>query len=309
MLDAQLPQTVRVSNPEITHVPHGSTPCCDSKEGCGNCMKGGMPLKKEVLSFITLFMVGVATLLAVLLISEKRQNLSLQQSEGNDTSAPATQQMKYELPKPKVISKYVELPDPKLSGSLSVEQAIYERRSKRFFSQEPVTMQELSQILWSAQGITDESGHRVAPSARNIYPYTLYVVVRNVAGLPAGLYVYDQVENRLGDLAVANAGELLAQSGVQDNSQKAPVVIVMAASFAKAQEKFPDDPKSVTFLEGGHIGQNIYLQAEALKMATVVTAGFDTVKVGSALQLDPQEYIVYLVPFGHIGEAPVEAKE
>lgn len=309
MLDAQLPQTVGVNSPEISHAPHVTTPCCDSNEGCGNCMKGGMPLKKEALSFITLLMVGVATLLAVLLISEKRQNLSLQQSDGGDTAAPAAQEMKYELPKPKVISKYVDLPEPVLSGTMSVEEAIYERRSKRFFSEEAVTMQELSQILWSAQGVTDESGHRVAPSARNIYPYTLYVVVRNVAGLPAGLYVYDQVENRLGDMAVANAGELLAQSGVQDNSQKAPVVIVMAASFAKAQEKFPDDPRSVTFLEGGHIGQNIYLQAESLKMATVVTAGFDTAKVGAALQLDPQEYIVYLVPFGHIGEAPVEVEE
>lgn len=279
--------------------------CCSSEEGCGTCMKGGFPMKKEALSFITLIMVAATTVLSVLLINEKRANLTsmVLDSKSNVDSVTKT----YEMPAVKSISEKVELPTPKIMGKMSVEEAIQIRRSKRIYSEEPVTMSELSQILWSAQGVTDDKGHRTAPSARGVYPYSLYVVVRNVEGLESGLYLYDSESHTLGNLNLANAGELLATSGVQDNSQKAPIVIAMAAAFAKTAVSFPDNPEEVTFLEGGHIGQNIYLQAEAMKMATVVTAGFDAAKVGEILGLDKNETIVYLIPFGHVGvEATTE---
>ncbi|MBU0974765.1 SagB/ThcOx family dehydrogenase [Patescibacteria group bacterium] len=272
---------------------------CSSEEGCETCMKGGFPMKKEALSFITLAMIAVTTVLAVLLINEKRANLS---SPALDSKATVESVAKtYEMPAIKATSEKIELPDPKITGKMSVEEAIQIRRSKRVYSEEPVTLSELSQILWSAQGITDESGHRTAPSARSVYPYSLYVVVRNVEGLDSGLYLYDPESHTLGNLDLANAGELLATSGVQDNSQKAPVVIAMTAVFAKTAVSFPDNPEEVTFLEGGHIGQNIYLQAESMKMATVVTAGFDVAKIGEILGLDRNETIVYLIPFGHPG--------
>lgn len=278
-----------------------SKDCCGSEEGCGQCMKGGFPLKKEFLSFLTLFLVGTATVLSVLFIDAKRDLLAVQ-SESSSKVTEKVSAKTYEMPVIKSIKEVVKLPSPKLSGKLSVEEAIQTRRSKRVFSDEPVTASQLGQILWSAQGITDEAGHRTAPSARSVYPYSLYVVVRNVTGIDSGLYLYNPVDHSLGSLGLANAGEILASSGVQDNSQKAPVVIAMTAAMAKAAVSFPDNPEEVAFLEGGHIGQNIYLQAESLKMATVVTAGFDAAKVGEMLGLDKNEVIVYLVPFGHIGE-------
>jgi len=282
-----------------------SKDCCSNDESCGTCMKGGFPMKKEALSFITLIMVAATTMLSVLSINEKRANLSsiVLDSKSDVGSVAKT----YEMPAVKSISEKIELPTPKITGKMSVEEAIQTRRSKRVYSEEPVTMSELSQILWSAQGVTDDKGHRTAPSARGVYPYSLYVVVRNVEGLESGLYLYDSESHTLGNLGLANAGELLAASGVQDNSQKAPIVIAMAVAFAKTAVSFPDNPEEVTFLEGGHIGQNIYLQAEAMKMATVVTAGFDAAKVGEILGLDKYETIVYLVPFGHLGvEVPAE---
>lgn len=281
-----------------------------STENCGRCMKGGFPVKQEILSFVTLFFIGLATILGILLINEKRETLTLVQTyQGNSESDSQEQSMAkiYEMPVAKTVKATIQLPAAKTSGTMSVEEALQIRRSKRVYSDQPVTMQELSQILWSAQGITNDLGNRTAPSARGVYPYSLYVVVRNVDGLANGLYLYDPTTNTLGDLGLADAGDLLTAAEVQDNSQKAPVVIAMAAAYARAQEKFPDNPEEVTHLEGGHIGQNIYLQAEALEMATVVTAGFDTVKVGDALGLDKNERIVYLVPFGHPGvEVPAE---
>ncbi|MBP7842718.1 SagB/ThcOx family dehydrogenase [Candidatus Woesebacteria bacterium] len=283
--------------------------CCNKPEGCGNCMKGGMPLKKEMLSFMTLFLIGVVTVLTVLLVTEKRAKLS-------DLPAPAGEPaqvsvMKYEMPAVPSVREVIQLPDPKLKGTLSVEAALQARRSRRFFSDEAVTMQELSQILWSAQGMTDEAGHRAAPSARSAYPFSVYVVVRNVADLDAGLYVYNPKDHTLGSLGLANAGEKLIAAGVQDNSQKSPVVLALVAAPAIMQAIAPtNDPMPNINLEAGHIGQNIYLQVEALQMATVVTGGFDKNKVAAALELDPVNQVVsYLVPFGNIGEAPVEVKE
>jgi SagB-type dehydrogenase family enzyme len=279
--------------------------CCVPGKNCATCMKGGFPMKKEALSFVTLIMVAVATLLGVLLINEKRANLSLPTS-GSEVGEKKMAKT-YEMPALKAIKKEIELPDPDTTGKMSVEKAIQIRRSKRVYSDDPVLLSELSQVLWSAQGVTDDSGHRAAPSARGVYPYSLYVVVRDVEDLEDGLYLYNPESHTLGDLGLANAGELLAASGVQDNSQKAPVVIAMTASFAKAAEKFPDNPETVTLLEGGHIGQNISLQIESLEMATVVTAGFDAAVVGEALGLDKNESIVYLIPFGHVGvEVPAE---
>lgn len=280
--------------------------CCNKPEGCGNCMKGGMPLKKEALSFITLLLIGVTTILSVLLITEKRAKLAYQPAPVGDTTKVAM--MKYEMPAVKSVREVIQLPDPKLAGTISVESALQTRRSRRFFSESPVTLQELSQILWSAQGETDEAGHRTAPSARSAYPFSVYVVVRNVESLDAGLYVYNPKEHTLGSLGLANAGEKLIVAGVQENSQKAPVVLALVAVPAIMQAIAPtSDPMPNVYFEAGHIGQNIYLQVEALQMATVVTGGFDKNKVAEALELDPINQVVsYLVPFGHIGEAPAE---
>lgn len=274
--------------------------------GCNNCIKGGIPLKKEWMSLFVIALLISTTILSVLFINAKREIWQIKNNQVAQDSYTTKSETKksYSLPKTKTILSYVALPEAKKVGKMSVEQAIQERRSKREFTEKPVSLAELSQVLWSAQGITKKSTtdaphKRTAPSARETYPYTLYVVVRNVVGLEQGLYVYDPVENKLGNLGMANAGDMLNSANVQPNSQTAPAVIVMSAAYGKVVEKFPNNLESVTLLEGGHIGQNIYLQIESLGMGTVVTAGFDVNKVREALQLDQAETPVYLVPFGH----------
>ncbi len=305
--DSTIPE--KVTQPAQTVLQHNGKDCCNKPEGCGNCMKGGMPLKKEMLSFMTLLLIGVTTVLAVLLVNEKRAKLSTVSAPAGENQPVAMQ--KYALPAVPSISEVIQLPDPKLKGALSVEAALQIRRSKRFYSEVPVTMQELSQVLWSAQGVTNELGNRTAPSAKGAYPFSIYVVVRNAENIKAGLYLYNPTDHTLGNLGLANAGEKLIAAGVQDNAQKAPVVMVLAASPAKMTSKFPDaDPMPNVYLEAGHIGQNIYLQAESIKMATVVSGGFSKDKVAEAIGLDPvNQSVIYLVPFGHIGEAPAGDSE
>lgn len=270
---------------------------------CDQCLKGGMPLKRELLSFFVILLIGLSTLLTVLFVNEKRKSVVYAPTtEVEQTAEVARDQKKYEMPSVKTMIAMVDLPSPVLTGTSDLEEVIANRRSRRTFAETPVTLENLSQVLWSAQGITDkEHGYRAAPSGKSAYPYTMYVVVRNVEDLKPGLYEYLPEKNQLGDLGMANAGDILAGAGVQDGAIKAPVVLVMAAAPAKMVGKFPDsDPMKNVYLEAGHIGQNIYLEVESLDMATVVMGGFSPVAVGEALKLDvANEEIVYIVPVGN----------
>lgn len=289
----------------MSNAQQTATSAAEPKETTQVEMSGGKaPVKKEFTSFVSLFLLGLSAVLGVLLVNEMRSSETVMVSEKADQA----EVMVYEMPTSPVIRGVVELPEPDLSGDMSVEEAIQSRRSQRVYSEEPVTLAELGQVLWAAQGVTDESGHRAAPSAKSAYPYSLYVVVRNVADLDPGLYVYQPETHSLGDLGMVNASERLVEAGVQENSQTAPVVIAQVATYAKMLERFPDsDPHKNVYLEGGHIGQNVYLQVEALGLGTVVTGGFNPMAVGEALEIDTKnQSVVYLIPFGNPGEAPAE---
>lgn len=264
-------------------------------------------MNPAMLSFISLFFLGVSVLFLTLWYTETQKNVSVSvvtTEEQAQTAAAAT----YTMPQMLAAVDTIVLPKPETSRGMSVEQALAVRRSKRVYSDEPVALADLSQMLWAGQGITDEQKHRTAPSARGVYPHTLYAVVRNVTGLEPGLYRYEPETHALSDLGVPDAGERLAAAGVQDNSQKAPVVIVLATAFAKAQKMFPETAVDVSNLEAGHIGQNISLQAESLGLGTVVTAGFNSAVVAEKIGLDVNEYISYLIPFGHPGEEIVQSE-
>lgn len=248
-------------------------------------------------------LIGFLLLTAILVMVRKKEYLLSQISP--ETTQPKTL---YSLPQTRSYEKSISLPKAKVAGGIAVERAIQERRSRREFSKEPVTLAELSQLLWSAQGITEpETGHRAAPSARGAYPFTVFVVVRNVNGLAPGLYEYLPNEHALGDMKVATAGELLNSAGVQPGAQNAPVVFALSASYGKAEKTLGESAVSSSLLEAGHIGQNMYLQTESLGMGMVVMGGFDAQKVGTALTLDPAETVVYLMPFGN--RAPAKTAE
>jgi Nitroreductase family len=87
-------------------------------------------------------------------------------------------------------SKSINLPEPRTDGGIPVEAALKERRSIRTFGKEGLTLDEISQLLWAAQGITDDLGHRTAPSAMARYPLQVYLLAGNVTGLPSGVYHY-----------------------------------------------------------------------------------------------------------------------
>ncbi|MBM3957868.1 MAG: SagB/ThcOx family dehydrogenase, partial [Gemmatimonadetes bacterium] len=108
------------------------------------------------------------------------------------------------VPSPHVFTNYaeneavrIELPEPVLRGAVSLEQALAQRRSVREYTGEPVTLEEVSQLLWAAQGQTADWGARTAPSAGALYPLETYLVAGNVSGLEQGLYRYRPGEHDL----------------------------------------------------------------------------------------------------------------
>lgn len=169
----------------------------------------------------------------------------------------------------------VELPAARLVGDVSVEEALAQRRSVRSYQEGPLTLAELSQLLWAAQGITADWGGRAAPSAGATYPLEVYVVVGEVAGLEVGLYLYRPeghllVRRKAEDLRAELASAALGQGWVRN----APVSLVIAASYERTTGRYGERGVRYVHIEVGHVGQNVYLQAGALGLGTVIVGAF-----------------------------------
>jgi hypothetical protein len=94
-------------------------------------------------------------------------------------------------------TKVVELPEPMYSSNASIEATLLKRRSIRNYKNEPLSLSDVSQILWAAQGITNKRGFRTAPSAGALYPLEVYIVAGNVNGLANGIYRYKPEGHKL----------------------------------------------------------------------------------------------------------------
>ena len=189
----------------------------------------------------------------------------------------------------------IVLPPPDRTGRVTLEQTLARRRSLREFAAQPLSEQELSQLLWAAQGITHPDGLRTAPSAGALYPLELYMAT---AG---GFYHYDPGEHRLdlhseGDLRTA----LYHASLEQDCVREAPAIFVIAAVYERTERKYGRQrgPRYV-HLDAGHAAQNMLLQAVALGLGGVPVGAFYDDQVQKALSLPREQQPVYLIPIGH----------
>ena len=191
------------------------------------------------------------------------------------------------------------LPQPNKEEGLSVEKALNQRRSVREFSEQELTLQEVSQLLWSAQGITNPEGLRTAPSAGGTYPLETYVVVKNVENLKPGVYRYvpdgHSLEKKYeGDLST----ELKDASLGQDFIQTAAINIVFTAEYERTTNVYGERGRMYVHMEVGHAAQNLYLQCESLNLKTVVVGAFNDDDVKRVLSLPESEEPLYVIPIG-----------
>ena len=200
---------------------------------------------------------------------------------------------------PATPSKPIPLPEPRYAGDVSVEQALRQRRSVRSYKDDPLDMSEISQILWSAQGITSARGFRTAPSAGALYPLELYVIAGNVKNLPAAIYKYTPRDHALLEIVSGDRRSDLSRAALRQGAiRKAPAVILFCAVYERTTGKYGQRGFRYVHMEVGHAAQNACLQAIALGLHTAVIGAFRDAEVKAIANLPANEQPLYFVPVG-----------
>jgi|SaaInlStandDraft_6_1057023.scaffolds.fasta_scaffold34140_3 SagB-type dehydrogenase family enzyme len=187
----------------------------------------------------------------------------------------------------------VDLPFPNKDSRTSVERALNNRRSYRNFEDEPLSLSNLSQLLWSAQGVTADWGGRTVSSSKSAYPLSLYVISTKVDDLDKGLYLYIpgdiQPAHQLTSIYKADLASILEEVTDQYSLQHAPLVLIITSSTNKIE----------SYLEAGQAAQNMFLQSESLGLGMTTISNFDQDILKETLKIPQEETIIYLIPIGH----------
>jgi SagB-type dehydrogenase family enzyme len=201
-----------------------------------------------------------------------------------------------------LFAEIIKLPKPQLKGKISIEEAIYNRRSIRSYKKEPLTLNEVSQLLWASGGVTCDGitgATRAYPSAGASYPLEIYLVVGNVTGLEPGVYRYLWKEHSL-ELKIPGdkRTQLTSASWFQGMIKNAPVSIVFTAIYGRTTGRYGKRGENYVCMDLGHAGQNVHLQAESLGLGTVVIGAFQDDSVKGVLNLPKNEVPLYIMPVG-----------
>jgi len=196
----------------------------------------------------------------------------------------------------------INLPQPSYTSLISVEEALHKRRSIRDYSKEPLTIQEVSQILWASQGITEDRYKlRTAPSAGALYPLEIYIAVSNVKDLFAGLYKYKPQNHTIkkiseGDKRLDISNAALGQDAIENSS----AIILITAVYERTAVKYGSRTERYVNIEVGAAVQNIYLQSVSLEIGTVMIGAFKDDALKNILRLPENENPLAIMPFGRI---------
>jgi len=192
----------------------------------------------------------------------------------------------------------IKLPAPKQKGNISLEETIEKRRSERSLSGKELTLEQIGQLLWSCQGITDETrGLRSAPSAGATYPLEVYLVSGD------GFFHYipethsiERIKSK--DLREELSIACLGQRFVKD----AAIDIIMCADFKKTSGHYGKRGENYVYIEVGHAAENLHLQAVALGLGSVPVGAFSDDAVKKLLDLPKDIVPIYVIPVGYVKE-------
>lgn len=213
-------------------------------------------------------------------------------------------------------SQLIALPAPRYDSQFSLEKALKARQSVREYQEVPLALAEISQILWAAQGFTRErkdpparwnpkyewqGGLRTAPSAGALYPMEIYLLAGKVDGLPGGVYKYVPKNHALIRVTEADKRKELCLAALkQPQIEKAPAVVLMAGVYERTSYKYGDRAERYVHMEAGSIAENIYLQATALGIGTVLIGAFNDEEVKKVMALPADESPLVIMPLGRM---------
>lgn len=190
-------------------------------------------------------------------------------------------------------SSIIDLPVPRYTSDASLENVISKRRSQREYGCKNISLSSVSQLLWSAQGLTSSENKTTAPSAGGLRPLQLYVIANLVEAVASGLYGYNQKEHRLELQINGNFAEDVRDAALEDQPwvEQAALIIAVTADIQMMEEHFQEQPphgqrgSRYVYIETGAVAQNVHLQATALGLGCVLVGGFDDDKVKGILDL------------------------
>jgi SagB-type dehydrogenase family enzyme len=191
-------------------------------------------------------------------------------------------------------------------GALTLLDAIQGRRSLRRFGERPLSLEELSFLLWATQGVQEVSpdgvwSRRVVPSGGSRHPLDTYLAVNRVTGLEPGIYRYLPVEHSLCYLhQVADLPARLSEASLDQRFVgKAAVVFIWVAVPYRCEWRYAMIAHKVVALDAGHICQNLYLACTAIGAGTCAIGAYDQAKADTLLGLDGEdEFVTYVAPVG-----------
>ena len=199
----------------------------------------------------------------------------------------------------------MKLSNPSFDGPISLEKAIKGRRTVRSFSPAKMTEPQFSQLFWAAQGITEDRGYkRSAPSAGALYPMDVYAVVGKdaVDGVEEGVYHYNPTGHIVACILKQDIRKDVARASLEQMwMAHAPLIIVITSEYSRITVKYRERGIAYAIMEAGHISQNIFLQAVALKLSAGIVGAFREEKIIKCMGIPQQHIPLIIMPIGHGG--------
>ncbi len=194
---------------------------------------------------------------------------------------------------------YISLTEPAKYYSLS--KLLDGRMSTRNFSNKPLTLTDVSTLLWSADGITASGKHRTIPSAGALHPLEIYIHISNVKDVKPGVYRYSREKNAIELISDGDKRqEIIGNAVRQEWIKEASALILITSVKSKTESKYKERSGKFVYLEGGAAMQNVYLMAESLGLGTCAVGSFDEVKIKKIFSLKDNEEPIILMPIGSI---------
>ena len=210
-----------------------------------------------------------------------------------------------ELDTPVSGAKLIDLPAPEDIDipSPPFRELMENRRSTRAYSDQPLSLEQLSWLLWSAQGVQKQlptNTLRTVPSAGGRHPLDTFLAIGNASGLEPGLYRYMALTHQLALVrADKDVIENLTAACVRKWIANAPLVFLWAAVPYRATWKYSERGWRYIFLDAGHACQNLYLACEAIGAGCCGVEAFDDDAMNKFLGLDGEkQFAVYMAPAG-----------
>ncbi|MBI5847894.1 MAG: SagB/ThcOx family dehydrogenase [Nitrospirae bacterium] len=182
------------------------------------------------------------------------------------------------------------LPKPQTDGGRPLMQVLKDRSSSRSFSQEKLSAQTLSNLLWAAFGINRPAGKRTAPSAMDHQEIDIYVATAE------GLYLYEAGSQ---SLKLIKSDDIRALTGRQDYVKDAYASLIYVADFSRMGNIQKEEKELFSAADTGFISQNVYLYCASERLATVVRGLVDRQTLARTMNLRPDQKIILAQSVGH----------